>query len=135
MEDHAFIVDKNILIIDGDGVSLFLYKKILGEYTSNIYQAQSHKEAEDIIHFLQTNRIAIDVAFISDWVPEAFSADLCRLTRKASSPKAKIILITTNDKYKIEDAKKDGFDYFIPKPSSLKEFLKTTLKPMITFYQ
>ncbi len=135
MEDHSFIVDKKILIIDGDGVSLFLYKEILGEYTSNIYQAQSQKEAENIIRFLKNNRIAIDVAFISDWVPGALSSDLCRLVRGASSSEAKIILVTTNDQHKLEDAKKDGFDCLLPMPMSFKDFLKATLKPLMTFYQ
>lgn len=129
MEQKPIIVDRVIVIVDGDLITLDVYEEILKEFSQDIYKAQNELELKDILYQLKKEGKQVDLAFIYDLTGK----EACRLI-KETSPGVKTFCLTNNNLHKLEDARKDGFDHLLLKANSLEGVVKAMLRSLLTFY-
>ncbi|MEI7620161.1 MAG: response regulator [Candidatus Falkowbacteria bacterium] len=124
----------NVLIVDGDEITLFAYQKILEKYFERIHKAQNGQEAKDIVFLLENDKQHIDLALVHEWTQDLTGKEICQLIRDRN-PEARIIAVTANPiYYKPENAKEDGFDDYLLKPNNVEDFKKIVFKEKFKDY-
>lgn len=115
-----------ILIVDDESDTRYLLGNILKQKNIKSVFATSLSEANDIMELGSE----FSFIFLDNHLPDGLGVNHIKQIKK-KCPNCKIIMVTAQDeKTMIEKANKEGADFFIGKPFSREQILKTINCPV-----
>ncbi len=114
----------NCIIVDDEPQNLLMLEHLIGEfYPNELRVEQSFSNALDALKFINSN--TVDVIFLDIEMPDMNGFDLINAISEESD--AKIIVVSSHDKYALKAFRHSVFDY-LQKPVSLHDIKECLLK-------